>query len=173
MDALNIADGAVAADLGTGSGWFTVRLARRVGPNGLVYAEDIQPVIIESLKRRVQTERLTNVLPVLGTPTDPRLPPGRIDAVLIVGAYREMEDPATLLNNVARSLRPTGCIGIVDYMPGGGGPGPDPDDRGRSQRVDPDEVVRAATAAGLTLNKREALPFQFLLVFGKSESACR
>jgi ubiquinone/menaquinone biosynthesis C-methylase UbiE len=173
MDALNIADGAVVADLGAGSGWFTVRLARRVGPNGHVYAEDIQPVIVESLKRRVQNERLSNIEPVLGTATDPRLPAGRLDAVLIVGAYREMEDPASLLKNVAGSLKPDGCIGVVDFTPGGGGPGPDADDRGQSQRVEPEEVVRAATAAGLQLNKQEALPFQFLLVFGKNESACR
>ena len=169
MDGLRIADGATVADLGAGGGWFTIRLARRVGPNGLVYAEDIQPQMIEAIKRRVQSERLTNVEPVLGTATDPGLPPGRLDAVLIVATYREMEDPVALLTNLARSLRPTGCVGIVDFTPGGGGPGPDPD-----ERVDPDAVIKAATAAGLVLNKREALPpFQFLLVFGTTASACR
>ena len=169
MDALRIADGAIVADLGAAGGWFTIRLARRVGPNGLVYAEDIQAPMIDAIKRRVQNERLPNVETVLGTPVDPKLPAGRLDAVLIVDAYREMEDPVALLRNVERSLQPTGCIGIVDFTPGGGGPGPDPD-----ERVDPDAVIKAATAARLTLNKREALPpFQFLLVFGKTSEACR
>src|SRR5689334_20215336 len=92
MDALGIADGSFVADLGAGGGWFTIRLARRVGPNGLVIAEDIQPQMIEAINRRVQQEGLTNVRTVLGTPTDPRLP-GGLDAVLIVDAYREMDEP--------------------------------------------------------------------------------
>src|SRR2546427_11977134 len=70
MDALGIADGSVVADLGAGGGWFTVRLARRVGPNGLVYAEDIQPQMIDAIKRRVQRENLGNVKTLLGTASD-------------------------------------------------------------------------------------------------------
>ena len=80
MDALGIAEGSVVADLGAGGGWFTLRLARRVGPNGLVYAEDIQPPMLEAISRRMQSENLSNVRPVLGTPSDPRLPQG-LDAV--------------------------------------------------------------------------------------------
>ena len=74
MDALYIGEGSVVADLGAGGGWFTVRLARRVGPNGRVYAEDIQPQMIQAIERRVRGEGLSNVKMVLGTPTDPRLP---------------------------------------------------------------------------------------------------
>jgi predicted methyltransferase len=163
MDALGIADGSVVADLGAGSGWFTLRLARRVGPNGMVYAEDIQRQMIEVINRAVQREALSNVRTVLGTPRDPRLPPG-IDAVLIVGAYHEMEDPVSLLKNVAVSLKPQGRIGVVDFTAGGGGPGPPAEDR-----VDPDAVVKAAEAAGLQLVSREPVPpFQFLLIFGKA-----
>ena len=163
MDELRIAEGSVVADLGAGGGWFTIRLARRVGPNGLVYAEDIQPQMIEAIRRRALRERLTNVRAILGTPSDPRLP-RKLDAVLIVDAYHEMEDPVRLLENVERSLNPQGRVGVVGYLPGGGGPGPAPD-----ERVDPEAVVKAATAAGLELETREAVPpFQFLLVFGKS-----
>lgn len=168
MDALRIAEGARVADLGAGGGWFTVRLARRVGPNGMVYAQDIQPQMIEAIDRRVQRENLRNVSTVLGTATDPRLPP-ELDAVLIVGAYHEMNDPArpevilTLLANVARALKPQGRVGVVDFLPGGGGPGPAPD-----ERVDPEQVARTAAAAGLTLLSREAVPpFSYLLVFGR------
>ena len=166
MDALGIADGSVVADLGAGGGWFTTRLARRVGPNGLVYAEDIQPQMIEAIGGRIQRENLLNVRTVLGTAKDPRLPRG-IDAVVIVDAYHEMEDPVTLLKNVERSLKPQGRIGVVDFNPGGGGPGPAPE-----ERVAPEAVIAAASAAGLQLISKEAIPpFQFLLVFGKGSNS--
>ena len=169
MDALHIADSDVVAEIGAGGGWFTIRLARRVGQNGLVFAEDIQSPVFEALRRRVQNEGLLNVQTVLGTASDPELPPGRLDAALIVDVYHEVEAPIPLLENIARALKPQGCLGIVDFAAGAGGPGPDP-----AERVDPDAVIRTATAAGLKLNKREALPpFQFLLVFGKTDSACR
>jgi predicted methyltransferase len=169
MDALGIADGAVVADYGAGGGWFTTWLARRVGPNGVVYAQDIQPLMIEAITSRVQNEGLTNVRTIMGTASDPRLPPG-LDAILIVDAYHEMNDPARpddivrLLRSVAASLKPVGRLGIVDYLPGGGGPGPE-----ASERVAPEEVVRAAEAAGLKLQRRQEIPpFQFLLVFTKT-----
>jgi SAM-dependent methyltransferase len=168
MDALAIADGTAVADLGAGGGWFTIRLARRVGPNGLVYAEDIQPQMIEAIGRRVQREGLRNVRTVLGTPNDPRLPVA-VDAILIVDAYHEMEDPVTLLSYAARALKPAGRIGVVDYLPGDGGPGP-----ARDERVPQDAVVRAAEAAGLRLLARETVPpYQFLLVFEKSPAGSR
>ena len=129
MDALGIADGAAVADIGAGGGWFTIRLARRVGPQGRVYAEDIQPAMIESIQRRVDREGLKNVTLVHGTATDPRLPAGVLDAVLIVETFSEMEDPVTLLKNVAKSLRPRGRIGIIEFKKDGLGPGPAPEER--------------------------------------------
>ncbi len=163
MDALGIADGSSVADLGAGGGWFTIRLARRVGPNGVVFAEDVQPQMIEAIERRVKREGLQNVRAVLGTTSDPRLPSDALDAILIVEAYHEMEDPVTLLRNAARALKPQGRIGVIDYKKDGLGPGPAID-----ARVDPDTIVRDATGAGLRLIKREAfLPFQFFLVLGR------
>jgi ubiquinone/menaquinone biosynthesis C-methylase UbiE len=164
MDALGIADGSTVADLGAGGGWFTIRLAHRVGPNGLVFAEDIQVQMLEATRRRVLREGLRWVQPVLGTPDDPRLPRGKLDAVLIVDAYHEMEDPVALLRNVRQTLKPSGRVGIVDYRKDGFGPGPP-----LEERVDPDAILRDATAAGLRLLKLETfLPFQFFLVFGAS-----
>jgi len=167
MDALGIADGAVVADLGAGSGWFTMRLARRVGPNGLVYAQDIQEEMIEFIRRRVTRENLTNVRPILGTATDPRLPHG-LDTILIVNSYNEMDDPSrpevivTLLRNLAAALKPQGRIGVVDFTPGNGGPGP-----AAQERVPPATVIARASAVGLRLLKRELVPpYQYLLVFG-------
>jgi SAM-dependent methyltransferase len=172
MDALGIADGSVVADLGAGGGWFTVQLARRVGPNGLVYAQDIQPQMIEAINRRVQLEALTNVRTVLGTPTDPRLPHG-LDAVLIVDAYHEMDEPSRpqviqdLMRSIESALKPQGRIGIVDFLPGGGGPGPAAEDR-----VKPETIITSVEAAGLKLQGRETIPpFQYLLVFGRPPAA--
>ena len=163
MDALGIAEGSAVADLGAGGGWFTIRLARRVGPNGRVYAEDIQRQMIESIARRVSRENLRNVTTILGTASDPRLP-APVDAVLIVGVYNEMAEPVALLRNVAADLKPNGRIGIVDFKHDGLGPGPALD-----ERADPARVIADAAAAGLRLIKRETfLRYQYMLVFGKA-----
>jgi ubiquinone/menaquinone biosynthesis C-methylase UbiE len=163
MDALGIAEGSVVADLGAASGWFTIRLARRVAPNGFVYAEDVQQPMIEVINRRLPRENLTNVRTVLGSADDPRLPTNTLDAILIVDAYHEMEQPVALLRNAARALKADGRIGIVDFNNAGGGPGPPMD-----ERLDPERVIREASAAGLVLLARpNFLRYQYMLVFGK------
>ena len=162
MDALQIGDGSVVADLGAGGGWFTVRLARRVGPNGRVYAEDVQSQMIEAIQRRVSREELRNVVPRLGQPADPLLPANTLDAVLIVDAYHEIEQPIALLKNVRKALKSDGRIGIVNFTKEGGGPGPP-----IAARVDPDRVIQDAAAAGLVLKSRENfLRYEYLLIFG-------
>jgi predicted methyltransferase len=163
MDALAIAEAAVVADIGAGAGWFTVRLARRVGPNGTVYAEDVQSAALTAITRRVTAESLTNVKPVLGQPGDPRLPAGRLHAALIVDAYHEAaEERVSLLRNLAKSLRPDGRIGVVSFRLEGGGPGPPTE-----ERVSPETVVTDAKRAGLRLLSDEKfLPFQYFLIFG-------
>jgi predicted methyltransferase len=174
MDALKIAEGSVVADLGAAGGWFTIRLARRVQQNGLVYGVDIQPLMLDAIRRRAQRENLSAIVRTIqGTETDPKLPPAALDAAIIVDAYNEMavdsSQIVTLLTNVSRSLKPQGCLGVVDFEPGGGGPGPRSDDR-----VNPETVTRAAEAAGLRLLRKEAVPpFQYLLIFGKDSSPSR
>ena len=162
MDVLGIGEASFVADLGAGSGWFTIRLANRVGPNGLVLAEDIQVPMIQAIRLRVDRLGLKNVIPVLGTASDPRLPKP-VDAVLIVDAYHEMEQPVPLLTNVASSLKPFGRVGIVNFKKDGGGPGP-----AMEERVDPETVIRDAKAAGLVLRSRETfLKYEYMLVFEK------
>jgi predicted methyltransferase len=163
MDALGIYDGARVADVGAGGGWFTSRLARVVGPNGIVYAEDVQPQMIDAIMRRVASEGLMNVRTVLGTDTDPRLPPG-LDAVLMVDTFPQLPDPVAMLRRVAAALAPNGRLGIVDFkVDGAGGPGPDLQDR-----MAPDVIKGHAAAAGLTLRSHETfLKYQYLLIFGK------
>ncbi len=165
MDAMGIADGSVVADIGAGSGWFTIRLARRVGPQGLVYAEDVQQEMINAISRRVSREGFNNVQPKLGTTNDPKLPPNSLDAALMVDSFHEVEaaDRATMLSNLARALKPQGRIGIVDFRLDGTGPGPAPE-----ERVSPDVVMNAAKAAGLKLIRQELfLEYQYFLIFGK------
>lgn len=163
MDALGVADASVVADIGAGSGWFTIRLARRVGPQGIVYAEDVQKEMITALSRRVNREGFNNVKAHLGSNNDPRLPASVLDVVLLVDAYHEVEDRVTMLSNIAKSLKPQGRLGIVDFRLDGTGPGPAPD-----ERVSPDVVVNDAKKAGLKLIRQEPfLPFQYFLIFGK------
>ena len=167
MDALGIADGSKVADIGAGGGYFTVRLSRRVGPNGVVWAEDVQPAMLEAIKRRVAkdvSKDIHNVRTVEGTSTDPMLPAGSVDAVIILETYQEIQygNPLLFLENVRKALRDGGRIGIIDYKKGGGGPGPD------SGRPDPETIISVAEQAGLRLLKRETfLPFQFFLIFVK------
>lgn len=160
MDTLKIAEAARVADIGAGGGFFTVRLARRVGPNGRVYAQDIQPPMLEAINRRVAREGLNNVETRLGTGDDPNLP-GGLDAVLVVDIYQEVDPPnrVTFLRNLARVLKPGGRIGIVNYKPGRGGPGPD-------LRVPSEAVEADARNAGLRVLDRANLPFQYLIVLG-------
>jgi len=161
MDKLLIAERSVVADLGAGGGWFTIRLAGRVGPNGIVYAEDVQPQMIEAITRRTARAQLKNVRTVLGTSKDPRLP-GPIDAALIVDAYHEMEQPrVVMLRNIAKALKAGGRIGILEFKKDGWGPGPPMD-----ERMDPEPIIRDAEAAGLRLLSRETfLRYQYMLVF--------
>jgi ubiquinone/menaquinone biosynthesis C-methylase UbiE len=162
MDALAIADGATVADIGAGAGWFTIRLARRVGPNGIVYSTDVQRPMLEAIRRRVGREGLQNVHTRLATTTTPNLPGGSTDAVLVVDVYDQVavDDRVPLLRSLATALKPGGRIGIVNYKPGQGGPGPD-------IRIDSAAVEADARAAALRILARQDLPYQYLLVLGR------
>src|SRR5262249_49613589 len=114
------------------------------------------------IERRASREGLHNVRTILGTAVDPRLGNLSLDAVLIVDAYHEIENPKTLLANTAKSLKPTRGIGVVDFKREGGRPGPEMD-----ERVDPEKVIQDTRAVGLELRKREHfLRYQYLLIFG-------
>jgi SAM-dependent methyltransferase len=166
MDALNIADRSLVADIGAGSGWFTIHLAQRA-PRGVVYAQDVQRLMLDAIRRRVQREGLTNVETRLGTGSSPNLPPAALDAVLVVDTYPEVDvdDRVTFLRNLAAALKPAGRLGIVNYKPGRGGPGPD------EGRVESASVEADALAAGLRVIAREDLPYQYLLVLARPDGS--
>jgi predicted methyltransferase len=166
MDALGIAEGSTVADIGAGAGWFTIQLARRVGPNGTVYAQDVQRQMLEATRRRVAREGLQNVQTRLGSGSLPNLPDRTLDAVLMVDMYSEVDSPdrVPFLRNLAAALKPGGRLGIVNYKPGTGGPGPAPDE---GVRIESANVEQDARAAGLRVLARETLPYQYLLVLGR------
>jgi ubiquinone/menaquinone biosynthesis C-methylase UbiE len=114
MDLLKITPGKSVADIGAGSGWFTVRAAQRVGAAGTIYAEDINPKAIEYIEKRAQTEKLSNIKTVLGTPDDTKLPPASVDAVMLMKVYHEIAHPVPVMEQLRASLKPGGLVGIID-----------------------------------------------------------
>ncbi len=114
MDLLGVGPGKAVADVGAGSGWFTVRAAARVGPGGVVYAEDINPKAIEYISQRAAREKLGNVRPVLGSVADANLPKNSVDAVLTLKTYHEFAQPIPLMEKLKLSLKPGAKVGIID-----------------------------------------------------------
>ncbi len=114
MNLLGINAGTAVADIGAGSGWFTVRAARRVGKQGVVYAVEINPDYIRHIKRRAKKEKLPNVRTILGQPDDPRLVRASVDAVLLLKTYHEIAEPVALLRKVREAMRPGARLGVID-----------------------------------------------------------
>ncbi len=115
IDAIGVKPGMTVADVGAGSGYFTVRLARRVGSDGKVLAEDIQPEMLRILKKRLESANFTNIETVLGTETDPKLPPGELDLILMVDVYHEFSQPQRMLRKVRESLKDDGRLVLLEY----------------------------------------------------------
>lgn len=114
MDILGIKQNSVVADIGAGSGWFTVRAARRVGRGGRVFAEDINPNAIDAISTRAKKENLENVRVVLGSPDDPKLPQGSTSAVLLLKVYHEIAHPVPFMKILRDDLHPDARVGIID-----------------------------------------------------------
>lgn len=114
MDLLGIKAGSSVADIGAGSGWFSVRAAARVGASGIVYAQDINPDAVKYIEDRIHKEGVSNVKTVLGSPDDPKLPSNSIDAVLLLKVYHEVAHPLVLMANLKPALRSGAKVGIID-----------------------------------------------------------
>ena len=115
VEQLKVWPGDVIADIGCGTGYFSRRLAKKVGPRGSVLAVDIQPEMLELLTRQMAEAKTTNVKPVLGTMTDPRLPPAAIDLALMVDVYHEFDHPREMMDAICRSLKPGGRVVFVEF----------------------------------------------------------
>jgi ubiquinone/menaquinone biosynthesis C-methylase UbiE len=112
---LGIKRGWTVADVGAGSGYFTVRLAKAVGDKGVVYANDIQPGMLDLLKANVARAKLSNIVPVLGTIDDPKLTPGSLDLALMVDVYHEFSQPPKMLQKLREALKPGGRLVLLEY----------------------------------------------------------
>jgi ubiquinone/menaquinone biosynthesis C-methylase UbiE len=118
LDLLALRPGDVVADVGAGSGYHTRRMARQVGPEGRVYAVDVQPEMLEILSGRLREEGITNVVTVLGSTADPHLPDASVDVVLMVDVYHELSEPYEMMTALCRALKPGGRVVLVEYRAG-------------------------------------------------------
>ena len=143
MDLLGITAGKNVGDLGAGSGWFTMIASKRVGTTGAVIAEDINPIAIEYIGKRIKKDGIENVRTVLGLPDDPGFPPESLDAVLMLKVYHEIAHPVDLLKHLRGSLRPGAKIGIIDR-----------DGNGEDHGIAKDVVIREAKEAGYHMVKQ-------------------
>jgi len=115
LQAIGIRRGMVVADVGAGSGVMTFKMAKLVGPSGKVYAVDIQPQMLEILRTRAQRDKVTNVQTVLDTVSDPKLPAGAIDLILLVDVYHEFSQPQAMLDHMREALKPNGRLVLLEY----------------------------------------------------------
>ncbi len=161
MDLLGIHAGSDVADIGAGSGWFTVRAATRVGAGGVVFAEDINPAAVDAIRDRARKENLGNIRTVEGTPDNPKLPPRSVDAVLMLKVYHEIAHPEVLLHNLEPAMKPGARLGIIDR-----------NGNGADHGLNEDVVVREITAAGFHRTARydftKADGQDYFLIFEKN-----
>ncbi len=165
LEALALKPGQTVCDLGCGNGFYTLELARQVGPEGTVYAVDIQPEMLRLLVARARQAKLFNIRPVLGTVIDPRLPVGEVDLVFCVDVYHEFSHPEQMLTRIRKSLRPTGQIVLAEF-------------RGEDlavpikplHKMTKAQVRRELEPNGFTLQRDfDQLPWQHLMFFGLTD----
>ena len=161
LNVLKIPRGASVADIGAGSGYITERLAARVGPTGRVFANDVQPQMLEMLSRRLAAKRIANVTLVQGSVDDPKLAPASVDLALMVDVYHELSQPQLMLQHLREALKPGGRLVLLEYRK------EDP-----AIPIKPEHKMSVAEAKleieaeGFTLSKvDEALPRQHILIF--------
>jgi len=160
MDLLHIKPGSTVADIGAGGGWFSVRAARRVSPNGRVIAEDINPKYIASIADRAKREHLANIEPLLGTPDDPKLAPASLDAALMLKVYHEIAHPQPVLVNLRAALKPGARFGIIDRNGNGA-------DHGLNEAVVRAEVENAGYRQVARFDFTKADGQDYFLIFEK------
>ncbi len=165
LAALKVQRGQTVCDLGCGNGFYTIRLARLVGPEGRVYAVDIQPEMLDMLRAWSKKERLANVTPILGSPIDPRLPEGEMDLVLMVDVYHEFSHPQQMLAAIRKSLKPEGRIAVAEFR------AEDPQVPILPlHKMSKKQILTEFSANGLRLVEEfDGLPWQHLMFFRRSE----
>ena len=160
MDLLHLKPGSTIADIGAGSGWFSVRAARRVAPDGRVIAEDINPKAIAYIQQRIQSEHLANIEPLLGAPDDPKLEVNSLDAALMLKVYHEIAHPQLVLADLRAALKPGARFGIIDRNGNGA-------DHGLNEPIVRAEVERAGFVQVARYDFTKADGQDYFLIFEK------
>ena len=163
VETLKFRPGEVVADIGAGTGYFSKRIARKVAPAGSVLAVEIQQEMLDMLMKKMAEAKVENVKPVLGTTTDPKLPAGGVDTVLMVDVYHEFDQPFEMMEAVCRALKPGGRVVFVEYR------GEDPNvPIKRLHKMTELQVVKEMTALPLEwVETNGVLPRQHIIVFRK------
>jgi ubiquinone/menaquinone biosynthesis C-methylase UbiE len=163
LNIIGIKRGSSVADIGAGSGYMTIRLSKRVGANGVVYANDIQQPMLDILDKRLKSGRLTNVQLILGNPDDPKLPPASVDLALLVDVYHELSQPQAMLKRLHEAVKPGGRLVLLEYKK------EDP-----SIPIRPEHKMSVAEAKmevepeGFRLGRvDDGLPWQHVLIFNR------
>jgi ubiquinone/menaquinone biosynthesis C-methylase UbiE len=163
--AMKLRDGQAVAEIGCGTGFFSRRLAKAVGPHGKVYAEDIQAGMLDLLKKyatKSDDATIADTITVLGTETDPQLPKATMDWILLVDVYHEFQNPKPMLAKMRDALKPDGRVALVEYR----AEDHTADHISPPHRMSVDQILKEWTPAGFELVERiETLPAQHLLVF--------
>jgi ubiquinone/menaquinone biosynthesis C-methylase UbiE len=167
LNALKIPRGAAVADVGAGVGYHSIRLARKVGPAGIVYATDVQPEMLRMLRENARAARVTNIKPVRCTQADTGLPEGAIDLILMVDVYHECSDPEAVLQGFLAALKPRGRLVLVEFR------GEDPDVPIKPEhKMTLEQVRREVEPQGFTFkDSLEFLPWQHVIIFEKPDAA--
>lgn len=166
LEALELKPGMMVADVGAGSGYYSSRMAERVGPEGTVYAVDIQPEMLDILKLQMKLRRVTNVKAIVGTETDPRLPAGTLDLAIMVDVYHELEYPYEMLAAVVKALKPGGRLVFVEFRAND----PNVPIKALHTMTEPQLRKEAAAHPLEWVKTTRDLPWQHLIVFRKIRS---
>jgi predicted methyltransferase len=169
LQAMELKPGMTVAEIGAGTGYFSRRIAKAVGPTGKVYAVDIQPEMLELLKKYAAQEGVAkNIIPVLGTETDPKLPKGGVDRILLVDVYHEFQKPEPMLARMRESLAPGGTVTLIEYRL----EGESASHINQAHRMSVEQVLSEWNPAGFELaNQLETLPSQHLFIFSTRRGA--
>ncbi len=161
LDALAIKPGQTVCDMGCGNGFYTLRIARRLGERGTVYAVDIQQEMLDGLMRRAERQAIHNIRPIHGSPSDPRLPAGTIDLVLMIDVYHEFSHPQRMLSAIRKSLKPSGRIVLVEFR------AEDPNVPIKPlHKMSKQQILKEILPNGFRLDHQfDGLPWQHVMVF--------
>jgi SAM-dependent methyltransferase len=163
---LDLKPGQVVCDMGCGNGYYSLKLAKRVGPKGRVLAVDIQPEMLSLLKKRLEDEKVSNVEPILGTLIDPKLPKGGVDLILLVDVYHEFSHPEHMLQTMRESLKPKGEIVLVEFRL------EDPAVPIKLlHKMSKEQIMKELPGNGYRLTRQnDELPWQHVLFFGRDDA---